>query len=246
MRNRPDKRNDNALPRKAQSRDLTRAKVIEAGLDLLDREGADAVTMRALADSLGVTPMALYNHISSKDDLLRAIAAHVLDNAIFDAGASDWRVQVTYCFREFRAICLQHPGLPRVLEAADVAPAAVFAPMEVTLKALRQAGLSEIDSLRTYFTLVSFTLVQASYQSRGPYPDLEPSERIRSERIAGKGYQMVERLDMPQEWDFDGAFEFGLRLMLDGIEMAARRSRPASSGISTPTPSDIFGSSARR
>lgn len=221
------KRNDGLPVRKAahQSRTLTRAKIVETALTMLDRDGGASMTMRGVADRLGVTPMALYNHVSSKDDLLRAIAAHVLNNANFDSEKSEWRPQVEFCFREFRSICLRHPGLSRLLETAELAPASVFAPMEVTLVALRRAGFSEIDSVRTYFTLVSLTLVQTSYQSRGPYPDLEPSERIRSERIAGRGYESVENANIAEQWDFDAAFEFGLRLILDGVEAAIRRSK---------------------
>lgn len=207
------------------SRDLTRDKVIKAGLSLIDREGSDAITMRRLADAAGVTPMALYNHVSSKKDLLRAVAEHVLAQAEFDGHHGDWREQIRFCFRALRGICLRHPGLPRLLETANVAPAAVFAPMEVALRALRQAGLDNLDSLRTYFTLVSFTLGQASYESRGPFPDLEPSEKIRSERIAGHGYSTVERLEIPGNWDFEAAFEFGLGLVLAGVEVTAQSTR---------------------
>ena len=92
--------------------------------------------------------------------------------------------------------------------------------MEVTLRTFCQAGLPEIDGLRTYFTLVSFTLMQASYQSRGPYPELEPSERIRSRRLARRGYETTAKVRLPDEWDFDAAFEFGLGLILDGVERA--------------------------
>jgi AcrR family transcriptional regulator len=196
--------------------------VIAAGLALIDKAGAETVTMRGLAAAVGVTPMALYHHFSSKSDLLRAIAAHVLEGAEFDGGEKEWRARIESCFRAFRSICLRHPGLARLLETADVAPAAVFAPMEVTVNALKQAGLGDLDGVRAYFTLVSFTLVQASYQSRGPYADLEPSERVRSDRIAGRGYATVERLSLPDDWDFDAAFEFGLRLILDGVEAAIR------------------------
>jgi AcrR family transcriptional regulator len=206
-----------------QSRDLTSTRIVEAALRLLDRNGSGALTMRAVADAVGVTPMALYNHVSSKNDLLRAIAAHVLDNANFDGGRVEWRAQIEFCFREFRAICLRHPGLAHLLETADVAPASVFAPMEVTLKALDQTALSVLDGVRTYFTLVSFTLVQASYQTRGPYADLEPSRKVRSERIAGRGFATVERVKLPADWDFDAAFEFGMRLILDGVETAINR-----------------------
>src|ERR671918_1222308 len=77
---------------------LTRERIIEAGLGLVDREGSDAISMRRLADALGVTPMALYNHVSSKRDLLRAVAEHVLGKVRFDGGHRDWRVGSLMCF----------------------------------------------------------------------------------------------------------------------------------------------------
>jgi TetR/AcrR family transcriptional regulator, tetracycline repressor protein len=199
-------------------RTLTRDKIVKAGLSLVDREGADSITMRGVAVVLGVTPMALYNHVSSKKDLLRAIAEHVLGEAAFDGQHDDWREQIRSCFRTLRNICLSHPGMARLLETADVPPAAVFAPMDVTLRALAKIGLDATDSLRAYFTLVSFTLSQASYQTRGPFPDLEPSEKIRVERLTGRGYAAVERLDIDDQWDFDAAFEFGITLIIAGLE----------------------------
>jgi TetR/AcrR family tetracycline transcriptional repressor len=115
--------------------------------------------------------------------------------------------------------------MARLLEEADVAPAAAFRPMEITLRALGKAGFDNRDALRAYFTLVSFTLHQASYQSRGPFPDLEPSEKIRAERLAGRGYEAIERLDTTSGWDFDAAFEFGLALILGGVEAMAKASK---------------------
>jgi TetR/AcrR family transcriptional regulator, tetracycline repressor protein len=205
-------------PSHRRLRDLNREKVIKAGLQLINRKSADAITMRSLAEALGVTPMALYNHFSSKRELLRAIAEHVIDRAEFDGRHADWHEQVRHCFRTLRRICLEHPALPRLLEVEGVAPASVFAPMEVTLRALDQAGLGAMDSLRTYFMLVSFTLGQASYQTRGPFRDLEPSEKVRAERIAGRSYRATERLEMPKTWDFEATFEFGLTLILLGVE----------------------------
>ena len=208
-----------------RARDLTRGKVIEAGLSLLDREGVEAVSMRAVAKSLRVTPMALYNHVDSKDDLLRAIASYVLDKAMFDGGASGWRDQEVYCFSEFSALCLRHPGLSRLLEGPDIAPTSAFAPMEITLRALGQAGLSDLDSVRTYFTLVSFTLMQATYQSRGDYVDLEPNAATQRNRINGVGFKVLEQMELPRQWDFDRAFEFGIGLILDGVVSAVQRRR---------------------
>jgi TetR/AcrR family transcriptional regulator, tetracycline repressor protein len=206
---------------KGKPRDLNRDKVIAAGLALIDKTSADAITMRGLADAIGVTPMALYNHFRSKRDLLSAVAEHIVGAAQFDGHHANWRDQVHHCFEVLRSLCLRHPGLPRLLEIEGVAPACVFAPMEVTLRALQEAGLDDVDSIRTYFLLTSFTLGQAAYQTRGPIPDLEPSEQIRAERIAGRGYRATERLDLPLTWDFDASFAFGVSLILNGVEATA-------------------------
>jgi len=227
------KRRTTARASSAKPRGLTRHKVIDAGLMLLDESGADAITMRGVADAIGATPMALYNHFSSKRDLLSAIAESVIGSVTFDGGQAGWRDRVRHCFDVLRALCLQHPGLPRLLEADGAAPANVFAPMEVTLRALHEAGLDDVDSVRTYFLLTGFTLAQAAYQSR-PIPALEPSEKIRTERIAGRGYRSTERLELPATWDFDASFAFGVALVLDGVEATvsrkATRRRPPRQG----------------
>jgi TetR/AcrR family tetracycline transcriptional repressor len=205
-------------------RALTRDKVVDAALALIDEAGADAVSMRRVADAVGVTPMALYNHFSSKSDLLSAIAESVIGAAEFDGRQADWRDQVRHCFDALRKLCLQHPGLPRLLELEGAAPASVFAPMEVALRALHEAGLDDVDGVRTYFLLTGFTLSQAAYQTR-PIADLEPSKKIRSERIAGRGYTVTERLELPATWDFDASFAFGISLILNGVEATVSESR---------------------
>lgn len=225
------------------SRDLTRNRIVQAGLEILDREGLEAVTMRSVGAALGVTAMALYKHVSGKDDLMRAIAEHVLEGADFDGRRRDWRAQVVHCFDELRSICLRHPGLARLLEEANVAPSSAFAPMEVTVAALQQAGLDDIDALRTYFALVGLTLAQAGYQARGPILDLEPAEAIRSRKLEGKGYATVESLELTTDWDFDGAFAFGVRLVLDGVEAAVRRRNRTSR---TSTVEGVRSSEGRR
>lgn len=205
-------------PRSSAKRgDLSRDKLIAAAIELIDEGGADALTMRALADSVGVTPMALYNHFSSKRDLLAAVAEHIVGAARFDGQHGEWRQQIRHCFEVLRDLCLQHPGLPGLLEQDGVAPRAAFAPMEVTLRALHSQGMTELDSARTFFLLIGYTLSQASYQTR-PISALEPSEKVRTERIAGRGYKAVERLEMPATWDFDASFAFGISLILNGVE----------------------------
>jgi len=235
------RRKTTARASKSKPRDLTRDKVIDAGLALLDKSGADAITMRGLADAVGVTPMALYNHFSSKRDLLAAVVEHLVGAAQFDGHHASWRDQVHHCFEVLRGLCLRHPGLPKLLEIEGAAPACVFAPMEVTLRALQEAGLDDVDSVRTFFLLTTFTLGQAAYQTRDPIPGLEPSEQNRAERIAGRGYRATERLDLPSTWDFDASFAFGVSLILSGVEATA-----SMRAVSKPSPGAACDSSWMR
>lgn len=203
--------------------DLSREKLIRFAIEIIDEQGAEALGMRGLADAVGVTSMALYNHFSSKRDLLAAVCDHILSAAQFDGEHPNWRDQIRHCFDVVRNLCLRHPGLPGLLEQDGAASGAAFGPMEVTLRALQSQGMTELDSARTFFVLIGYTLSQASYQAR-PIPALEPSEKVRTERIASRGYKTIERLEMPTKWDFDASFAFGVSLILNGVEATVSKS----------------------
>src|SRR3712207_194702 len=112
---------------------LSRERVLAEALVLLDREGLEAMTMRGIADHLGVSPMALYNHVSSKKDLLQGIAEHLVGQIEFSCDHPDWRERIRTCFRRLREACLAHPSAVRLMESLEAAPPAVFRPMEITL-----------------------------------------------------------------------------------------------------------------
>ena len=213
----------------ASKRSLSRTRIVDAALAMIDRDGVDAFSMRQFAAELGVTPMALYNHFDGKLELLRNVAGQVLaeidfDNGTQDWGAKDWRERVAGCFQALRDACLRHPGAARLLEVDGVAPAAVFAPMQVAVVALTDAGLSATDALRAYFTLIAFTIGQAGYQARGPVAALEPGPAAETGRLDDKLAEIIGP-SLENAWDFDAAFEFGLKLILDGVEAALGRDK---------------------
>lgn len=174
--------------------------------------------MRKVAQALGVTPMALYNHVASKRDLLATVAELILAEARFDEGGDHWRARIESCFRALRAVCIEHPDAARLMEMEGVAPSAAFQPMEITVEALVGAGLNRLNAMCAYFALLSFTLAQASYQTRGPFPDLEPGEALRIKRLSRKLGEVVQEVVPSGGWDFDRAFEYGLSLILNGVE----------------------------
>jgi TetR/AcrR family transcriptional regulator, tetracycline repressor protein len=199
---------------------LTRRFLIEQALILLDREGLERFSMRRLAEQLGVTPMALYNHASSKQDLLQGVADAVIEQVQYPPEQDDWREAIRGCFRALRHTCLAHPGAVPLVESAKVLPAATFRPMEVTLSALQRAGFSPEDAMRAYSLLTTFTLGQASYQIRGWSRGVDAAAAVREGRIAATTFPAVVQAISHSDWDFEASFEFGLSIILVGLSVS--------------------------
>lgn len=195
---------------------LNRARVLAEALTMLDREGVEAFSMRRLAERLRVTPMALYNHVGDRDELLQAVAALVVDGIAWPEH-DDWREQVRGCFRALRSACLAHPGAVPLIEAADELPVSIFRPMELILAALGRTGLGHADALRAYYLLTTFTLGQAGYQIRGWSRGVDAAAAVERARIDPAAFPHVSRVLSAAEWDFDASFEFGLSVILDGL-----------------------------
>jgi TetR/AcrR family tetracycline transcriptional repressor len=202
---------------------LSRARLVAEALAMLDREGLDHFSLRRLADRLGVTPMAIYNHVRSKRDLLQAVADTVVSEVDYPSAEGEWRRVVARCFRTLRATCLAHPGAVPLIEAAETLPASIFRPMEITLSALRGAGLGRADAMRAYFVLMTFTLGQVGYQIRGWARGVDPGAAAREGRVTRATFPAVIGARVPQAWNFDQAFEFGLSVILDGLQARLRR-----------------------
>jgi TetR/AcrR family transcriptional regulator, tetracycline repressor protein len=196
---------------------LSRDLVVAEALAMLDHEGLERFSVRRLADRLSVTPMAVYNHVSSKRDLLQAVADAVVSEVHYPAVRGDWRRVVGTCFRTLRKTCLAHPGAVPLIESSEKLHPSIFRPMEITLTALRGAGLGAQDAVRAYFLLTTFTLGQVGYQIRGWARGVDPRAAVRDGRINRRTFPAVLDARVQEPWDFDQAFEFGLSVILTGI-----------------------------
>jgi TetR/AcrR family transcriptional regulator, tetracycline repressor protein len=200
---------------------LNRDQVVQEAFVLLDRDGLDNFSLRGLANHLGVTPMALYNHVDSKRDLLQAVAEKLVTEAEYRPARGDWQQVVRGCFRTLREACLAHPGALRVVESADALPPAVFRPMEMVLKALHTAGLSQEDAVRGYFVLMTFTLGQVKYQIKGWSRGVDSIAAMSEGRIGASAFPAVVVATAGEKWDFNKFFEFGLSLIVEGLRAQA-------------------------
>jgi AcrR family transcriptional regulator len=141
---------------------ITRDTVLAAALAIIDRDGADALTMRRLASALDRDPMVLYRHTPNKAALLDGVAESVLAQLRVDSGDPDWAGQLRAVARRFRALALAHPHIVPLIVTRPLAtplglrPAGTLRPLEDILALLTRAGFSGPDALHIYRALFGF------------------------------------------------------------------------------------------
>src|SRR5262245_4221437 len=119
---------------------LTRERIVEAALVVMDTEGLDALSMRPVAREVGVEAMALYNHVEDKDDLLRGICDRVMADFEFPEETGDWADRCRAAARSWRRLLQAHPDIMRLFaETHGPAPTSVdsLRPMEYAMRLLQ-------------------------------------------------------------------------------------------------------------
>lgn len=156
MPNRPTTRTSTGrVPRNT----LSRPQIVEAALALIDEEGLGALTMPRLAADLGVGTMSLYRHVEDKDDLLDSVAARILNGVAVPPGApDDWEGRVVGYLRAVRREAFSHPALALMLGDRGLTVAPLLEQLETIHGILRAAGFSDVDAVRAFYSLVTYTL----------------------------------------------------------------------------------------
>jgi AcrR family transcriptional regulator len=149
-------------PAAGRSGKITRDVVLAAALEIIDRDGADALSMRRLARALDRDPMILYRHAPSKAALLDGVAETVLAQLQVDSADPDWAGQLREVARRFRALALAHPHVVPLIVTRPLAtplglrPRGTLRPLEDILALLTRAGFSGPDALHIYRALFGF------------------------------------------------------------------------------------------
>ena len=141
---------------------VTREVVLAAALEIVDRDGADGLTMRRLARALNRDPMILYRHARNKAALLDGVAETVLAQLKVDATDPDWLAQLRTVARNYRALALAHPHTVPLIVTRPLAtplglrPLGTLRPLEDVLTLLTRAGFSGPEALHIYRALFGF------------------------------------------------------------------------------------------
>jgi AcrR family transcriptional regulator len=206
---------------------LSRERVVEAALRVMDEEGLDAVSMRRVAREVGVEAMSLYHHVEDKEDLLDGICEHVMAGFEFPDPVEDWAENCRRGARAWRRLLQSHPAVMRLFaeQRGPVRTVDSMRPMEFALRLLRGAGLSDRDTAQAFHAfggyIQGFVMMELGSIAGGSdeahlkaHADLVSALPEEFEALAAVSPYFAE-------CDADEQFEFGLDLLIRGLEAKA-------------------------
>ncbi|WP_009634270.1 TetR/AcrR family transcriptional regulator C-terminal domain-containing protein [Synechocystis sp. PCC 7509] len=202
---------------------LSRERVLDAALYLADEGGIEALSMRKLAEELGVKAMSLYNHVANKDDVLDGIVDLAIAEIDLPNLEIDWKLAMRRRANSAHEMLLRHPWSTMLIVSRVNVGAAMLRYVNATLGCLHKAGFSFEMADRAWNAIDShiygFTLQELNF----PFEEAEYSE------AAQKGLPLIPAQEYPYlnqlthqiiGGHYDGIhdFEFGLELILNGLD----------------------------
>jgi AcrR family transcriptional regulator len=121
---------------------LTRERVLAAAIGFADRDGIEAISMRRLAQELGVEAMSLYTHVRNKDDLLDGMVDALVGEIPKGAGGGDWMTSIRGMALGARGVFVRHPWAPRTVQTRTAPGPAMLGYLNAVIGTLREGGFS--------------------------------------------------------------------------------------------------------
>jgi AcrR family transcriptional regulator len=189
----------------------------------VDREGLEALSMRKLGSELGVEAMSLYNHVPNKGALLDGMVEVLLGELEVPPEDEGWERRVREAYRAFRRLAHEHPNVFPLLVVRPPDTMDGIWLVEEFLKTLRGAGFDPETSLYAFRSLSSYAAGYAMAEIRGFA--MEPAgARVGAVTLSADDFPHINELDAPlREVDHDAEFEFGLDLILTGLQKYKER-----------------------
>lgn len=206
---------------------LTRERVLQVAVELADAGGIEALTMRKLGVELGVEAMSLYNHVANKVDLLDGMVDAIFAEIELPVGDDGWRPAVRRRAVSAREVLARHRWAIGLMESRTTPGPATLRQHDTMLGTLRAAGFSIELTAHAYAALDSYVYGFALQESSLPFGAGDETatlaQSIMAQFAAGEYPHLTELATehvLRPGYDFGGEFEFGLDLILDGLERA--------------------------
>jgi AcrR family transcriptional regulator len=210
---------------------LTRDRIVEAAIALVDEEGPDALTMRAVAQRLGAGTMSLYRHVPGREELLDLVLAAMATEVPVTPPTGDWRMDLAAIARDVRTGLVRRPHLTVLLTSRAGRGVAELPMLDRTLGVLRTAGFGRRGAVMANHALGNYVAGAALWEAVGLAGETGEARAERRQAAA----DVIARLPAGQfpglDWvgpklvagSVDERFEAGLEFLLDGFEVFLAR-----------------------
>jgi AcrR family transcriptional regulator len=211
----------------AQRIPLTRELVLHAAVTLADESGSESLSMRKLGEAVGVEAMSLYHHVANKDDLLDGMIDVVFGEIELPSDGRDWKRAMRQRALSARRVLSRHGWAIRFMESRTSPGPATLRHHDAVLGCLRNAGFSIQLAAHAFSLLDSyvygFALHERSLPSDTPEQVTVLAQGILARFAVGEYPHLAELATahvLQPGYEHAGGFEFGLDLILEGLERA--------------------------
>jgi AcrR family transcriptional regulator len=219
---------------------LDRERVLRGAVAVADRGGLAGLTIRSLADELGVKPMTVYYYVKSKEEILDGIVDIVFAEIELPTVGRDWRTELTRRARSARGVLRTHPWAIPLLESRTSPGPATLRHHDAVLGVLRAGGFSAEATAHAYALLDAYlyghAVQEASLPFEGPEGPAEVAPQVvESMSLAGDFPHLTEMMTsyyLRPGYNFADEFQIGLDAILDAL--AQWRSAPDGTDAGAP------------
>jgi AcrR family transcriptional regulator len=206
---------------------LNRERVLHAAVALADASGLQSLTMRKLGRALGVEAMSLYNHVANKDDLLDGMVDLLFSEIHLPSAGVDWKTAMRQRAVSARQVLTRHPWGIGLMDSRTSPGPGTLRHHDAVLGTLRHAGFSIELAAHAFSALDSYIYGFALQEASLPFDTAEETAELAQvilQQFPADQYPHLAELTIEHVlqpgYDYANEFEFGLDLILDGLERA--------------------------
>ena len=204
---------------------LTRERVLSAAIVLADTGGIDSLSMRRLAEELGVKAMSLYNHVADKDDILDGIVDLVFAEIAVPSDQTDWKAAMRLRANSAHQALLRHPWASPLMQSRTHPGPATLRHHNAVIGSLRAAGFSIHLAAHAFSVIDSYIYGFAQQQQNLTYTTAEEAAVVAQDilrQLPADTYpylaEMIVEHALQPDYDYSKEFDFGVDLILGGLE----------------------------
>jgi AcrR family transcriptional regulator len=204
---------------------LSRERVLHTAFMLTDTDGLDSLSMRKLAQELGVEAMSLYRHVRNKGEIVDGLVDLVFGEIGLPPHGVDWKVAMRQRAISTREVLARHSWAIGLMESRTTPGPATLQHHDAVIGCLREAGFSIAMAAHAYSVLDSYIYGFALQQASLPFKTADEAVEVADSiwrQFPTDAYphltEMAVEYVLQPGYDYAGEFEFGLDLILDGLE----------------------------